>query len=129
MSSFVVDTMAIVLYLEQRRLSSTVKILFEQTEQNQVNIFIPAMVLAEVLYLSEKGRIFIGINDIKQLIANYSHFQICSLDFSIIEATYKINDIKELHDRVIAATAFHLDVPLITNDPIIAQSQFVETIW
>ena len=40
MSSFVVDTMAIVLYLEQRRLSSTVKILFEQTEQNQVNIFV-----------------------------------------------------------------------------------------
>jgi len=32
-------------------------------------------------------------------------------------------------DRIIAATARALDVPLITVDPIIAESELVEVIW
>ena len=39
-----------------------------------------------------------------------------------------INDIPELHDRLIAATARYLDLPLITNDPIIRDSSFVEVL-
>jgi predicted nucleic acid-binding protein len=35
-----------------------------------------------------------------------------------------LHDIPELHDRLIAATAMHLDLPLITNDPVISKSEF-----
>ena len=34
----------------------------------------------------------------------------------------------ELHDRLIAATAKHLDLPIITNDPDICASEFVTTV-
>jgi hypothetical protein len=43
--------MAVVLRLERRKLSLQAKQLFEQAEQNQAIIYIPALVLAEILYL------------------------------------------------------------------------------
>jgi predicted nucleic acid-binding protein len=33
-----------------------------------------------------------------------------------------------LHDRLIAATARYLDLPIITNDPVIRDSRFVEVL-
>lgn len=81
MNSFVTDIMALVLYLEQRRLSSAVKILFEQAEQKQIHIFIPTIVLAEILYLSEKERISAKNHDVKKLIQIYSSFQVQAFIF------------------------------------------------
>ena len=37
-----------------------------------------------------------------------------------------INDIPERHDRLVAATARYLDAPIITNDLLIRNSQFVK---
>jgi predicted nucleic acid-binding protein len=42
---------------------------------------------------------------------------------------FEISDIPELHDRIIAATAIHRNAPLITNDPVIAASKFLKTLW
>jgi predicted nucleic acid-binding protein len=47
----------------------------------------------------------------------------------IIEKTFEIDDIPELHDRIIAGTALKTGLELITNDPIIAGSRFVKVIW
>jgi len=46
-----------------------------------------------------------------------------------IEKAFEINDIPELHDRIIAGTALKTGVRLITNDPVISSSKFVEVIW
>ena len=46
-----------------------------------------------------------------------------------IKKAFEINDIPELHDRIIAGTALKVGAKLITNDPIIARSKFVEVIW
>ncbi len=51
------------------------------------------------------------------------------MSFSVIQSSAKITDIKELHDRLIAGTSLYLDLPLITNDPEIQASEFVNTIW
>jgi len=39
----------------------------------------------------------------------------------------EITDNAELHDRFIAATSRYLDLSLITNDPVICASEFVDT--
>jgi predicted nucleic acid-binding protein len=49
--------------------------------------------------------------------------------FAIIATAQAITDIPELHDRLIAATAVHLRLPLITNDTKISNSAHVQTIW
>ena len=45
------------LLLENRKLPEKTKQIFERAERGEVEIYIPAMVLAEIGYLSEKGRI------------------------------------------------------------------------
>ena len=47
----------------------------------------------------------------------------------VIEKTFEIDDITELHDRIIAGTALKAGVELITNDPIISRSRFIKVIW
>jgi predicted nucleic acid-binding protein len=121
--------MAVVLRLERRKLSSQAKQLFEQAEQNQAIIYIPALVFAEILYLSEKRRIECNLDSVKSCLTKFITIIEKPLDFSIITATQQITDIAELHDRIIAGTALALNVPIITNDPIITASQFVHAIW
>lgn len=57
MNNYVTDTIALVLRLEHRKQPQTVKSLFEQMEQGNVTIYIPATVLTEIGYLSEKQKI------------------------------------------------------------------------
>lgn len=40
-----------------------------------------------------------------------------------------IDDIGELHDRIIAGTAKLLDVPSLTSDQILVSSNPISTIW
>ncbi len=51
----VLDTMAVVLRLEKLQLPSRVRAFFEQAEQGNRNLFIPAMVALEIGYLSVFG--------------------------------------------------------------------------
>jgi hypothetical protein len=52
-NSYIADTMALVLRLERRRLPQEVKAVFEDAENDNAGIFIPAMVLAGKRLLSE----------------------------------------------------------------------------
>jgi predicted nucleic acid-binding protein len=128
-NQFVTDTMAMILRLEKRKMSQNAKSLFQSTEAAQTFIYIPSMVFAEILYLSEKNRIQTSLEHVESYLKQYPHFQEYSLSFSVFKTSAKINDIPELHDRLIAATALSLNLPLITNDPIIEASAFVKTIW
>jgi PIN domain nuclease of toxin-antitoxin system len=121
--------MGLVLHLEKRRMSERVKKIFNDAETGNATIFIPAMVMAEILYLTERGRISISLNDIDEYIQSHPNCREFSLSFTGIEKAMEISDIPELHDRLIAGAASLLGVPLITNDPVIAASQFVKTVW
>lgn len=129
MNEYVSDTMAIVLHLEKRKSSPTAKQIMNEAENGNAIVHIPAIVLAEILYLSEKKRISLTLTDVRNHLKNFSNFRACPLSFEIIEAAEQITDIPELHDRLIAATAKHLNLELITNDPKIQNSAFVKTVW
>jgi predicted nucleic acid-binding protein len=126
---FVVDTMALILFLERRKLPLQVMSIFEKADKRECTLYIPAMVLAEVGYLSEKNRIDIGLAQIERYMAGNKYIQPYNITFTTIKETFTITDIPELHDRIIAATAKELGIPLITNDPKIQASSFVKTIW
>ena len=55
-SKFVVDTMGLVLRIEQRRLGPMVRPIFDAAESGNATIYVPSMVFAEILYLFEKRR-------------------------------------------------------------------------
>ncbi len=56
MDGFIADTMAVILWLEKRTMPQNVKTLFAKAEKNEVKLYVPAMVLAEIGYLSEKKK-------------------------------------------------------------------------
>lgn len=126
---FVIDTVGLVLHLEKRKLEPAARAVLQETEDGQAIIFIPAMVFAEILYLSERQRINVSVADVSDYLAQQPNFIEHALNLSVIHAAQQITDIPELHDRLIAATAKVLDAKLITNDLKIQASSFVQTIW
>lgn len=87
------------------------------------------MVLAEIGYLSEKGRIDTNIESALSYAKHLKHVSIDPLTEQIIIKAFAIHDVPELHDRLIAASASFRNVPLITNDPVLMESKFLTTIW
>lgn len=63
------------------------------------------------------------------LFREHSHFKEIPLCFSILQKASEITDIPELHDRLIGATAPSLALPLLTNDPTLQNSRFIESLW
>ncbi len=49
--------MALVLWLEERKMPKKGKEIFKQAEKKQAEIILPAMAFAELVYLSEVGKI------------------------------------------------------------------------
>ncbi len=128
-SSYVADTMAIVLHLEGRRTSPRIKSIFDGVLRAETAIYVPAIVFAEILYLSERQRITASLADLQQLLNANLRIEEFPLSFAAVSAAAEITDIPELHDRLIAGTARFLKIPLLTNDPQIQASRFVQTIW
>jgi predicted nucleic acid-binding protein len=125
----VADTMAVVLRLERRRLPQNVRTLFEEAERGIKRLYIPAMVMAEIGYLSERGRIETNLREVNSLCESFPAIKVFPITREVILKTFEINDIPELHDRIIAGTAYSLQLPLLTNDPIITGSRYVTGIW
>ena len=128
-NEFVADTMAIVLHLEKRKSGTNVKQILTDAENGNAVVHVPAIVFAEILYLSEKKRIVLTLSDVENQLSKFPNFRSQELSFEIVKIAETITDIPELHDRLIAATAKHLGLELITNDPKIQNSAFVKTVW
>jgi hypothetical protein len=83
----------------------------------------------EILYLSERRRIPVDLTTLDNFLAHSSNYAVVSVGFEVVKATAAIDDIPELHDRLIAGTASWLGVPVLTNDPAMMASQHVQTVW
>jgi len=126
--SYVTDTQALVRFMMgQKVISEQCHQAFLSAERGENIIIIPAVVLMEVLYLFEKNRIKIDLIQTEDLLKG-RNYQFEPLSLEILRTASEIKDIPELHDRLIAATARYLDIPIITNDPVIRESTFVKTL-
>ncbi|MFQ6033216.1 MAG: type II toxin-antitoxin system VapC family toxin [Candidatus Zixiibacteriota bacterium] len=127
---YVADTIAIVRHLtKSKKLSKKAREIFRRTDRDEDQIIISGITLMEILYLSEKKRIKVELIDVISLIAKSENYRIQPVDAEIVLTAQKIEDIPEPHDRVIAATAKYLDIPLITHDETISESKSMVTIW
>lgn len=104
-SEFVADTIALVLRLEGRRMGNAAKAAFDAAESGTATIHVPSMALAEIMYLSEKGRITASLHDVSDYLNRYPCCKECPMSLAIIQAASQISDVPELHDRLIAGTA------------------------
>jgi PIN domain nuclease of toxin-antitoxin system len=133
MISAIADTHAVIWYLyDDARISEKAKRIIEETKDKGDQIGISTITLVEIVYLVEKRRInmeaFAKLNS--ELKDNQSVLREIPLTNKIVIELSKIDrkSIPDMPDRIIAATALYLNVPLISRDEKIKISQ-VESIW
>lgn len=133
MPDAVTDTHALIWYLEDDpRLGPDAGLLFDACDRGQLSIYIPTMCLVEIVFLQEKGRISADLKtklDI-ELGGTATGLRLTDLTDKVVEAMALIPriEIPEMPDRIIAATAMHLNLPLISRDHKI-RSSCVTTVW
>lgn len=129
----VADTHAAIWYLfSDSRLGKGASAFIEQTMVNGDHIGVSAISLAEMVYLVEKRRIpDNSLSDLHAAIADSkSVLQLIALDDAVAMQMPGVSrqDIPDLPDRVIAATALLLGIPVLSRDGRI-QSSIITTIW
>ena len=77
---------------------------------------------SKIGYLSERKRIEVTFQDVHDYCAAHQSFE-------IVTQSFVIDDIPELHDRLIAGTAYAKHAQLMTNDPVISRSRYVSVVW
>lgn len=133
MTNAVVDTHGLIWYLEDSpRLGSEASQTFDASDRGEISIYVPIICLVEILYLQEKGRIPTGsLQQFQNIIkAGESNLILVDLTQDIVLKMSEISrtTVPDMPDRIIAGTALHLGLPLISRDHKIQLSQ-VDTIW
>ena len=134
MTSVVADTHTLIWYVfDLQRLSETALTALEQAINTGNPIYISAITLIEIAYLVEKGRF---AEEVLTRILNSLDdpnvgIILLPLDRNISGAIRQIDrvTVPDMPDRIIAATAFSLGIPLVTRDLRIQALTTIKTIW
>ena len=134
MKRYVTDTHALVWHLQSSpKLSATARTIFHETDAGQCQIVVPTIVLVELVFMAERKRIApeMVARAFGALTPDSANYRIAPLDVATVRTLQTIDrtDIPEMPDRIIAATAKRLHVPLITYDKMILMSNAVSVIW
>ncbi|MGA9350932.1 MAG: PIN domain-containing protein [Anaerolineae bacterium] len=134
MRRYVADTHSMLWYLSKdRRLSGRARSAFQAAKQDRAQILVPSIVLVEAIFLMQRQRIpEAQVSKLFEL-SEDAEASVCvvPLDMAVAQAVSDFGPaaIPDMPDRIIAATARALNLPLITVDPIIADSKLVKVIW
>jgi PIN domain nuclease of toxin-antitoxin system len=129
----VLDTHAAIWYLlDAKNLSDKVFSLIDGAAVSGVPTYISAISLVEVVYLVERGRIAANAFDrfVNELSQVSPAFKVFPLDYHVAGALRSVprDVVPDMPDRIIAATALHLGLPLATRDRRL-QAAGIQTIW
>jgi PIN domain nuclease of toxin-antitoxin system len=124
------DTVAIVRYLRAHpALGKQAAKLLRSADQGDHHIYLSAISLMEVMYLSEAKRVDVRVDDLIELVSHSANYEIVPVGAEIVSVATGIDDVPDLHDRMIAASASWLGVPILTSDAVMSRSRHVNTIW
>lgn len=112
------------LFTSDKRISNKAKLTFREAKQ----VFIPTIVLLELLYLLNKKKLNDQFSKILDQLKTEGRISFVSLDMAIVENMPNDDFRLEMHDSAIVTSAQTLNLPIITKDRTIRKI-YKNTIW
>lgn len=133
MPVYVTDTHPIIWHLTaDANLGGNARRIFEEADKGIHTIWIPSIVLVEVVYICEKKGILQGdAGPFLNHLANSPNYPVAPLDVQIVQEMQRIPraTITGMPDRIIVATSIRLQAPLISTDQAITNSGLITVVW
>jgi PIN domain nuclease of toxin-antitoxin system len=135
MASIVADTHALIWYImHSEKLSpKALSALRQAANHEDSSIYLSAISIVEIGYLVEKYRLpeLVWTRPNEAINDNDTGIIVVPVDSEIGFAIRRIDraSVPDMPDRIIAATALHLNLPLISRDEKILKLTEIETIW
>ncbi len=134
MSEYVTDTHVLHWHLTgDPRLSPVARQLLAEADAGLHRIFVPSIILVEMIYLVEKGKLNTSLLQKLLSLVNVARgsYAIAVLNMGTAKAMLSVprTAVPDMPDRIIVATAHQLGIPLITQDDKIHKASVVPVIW
>jgi len=127
---YVTDSHSLIWYLlESPRLSFNANEVFKAVEQGKANLLIPAIVIAEIIFIVQGDKVKADLDSLILQIQKSSNFHISSLGLDELICLKEQTEIREMHDRLIVCEAILHKAKVITKDKEIRDSGAVAVVW
>jgi PIN domain nuclease of toxin-antitoxin system len=129
---YVADTHALIWHAlgRTRKLGRKARATFERAERGTAAIYVPTIVLVELLEAAQRGVIRLSLPTREWVRGLFSSagFLPADLTTDVVLAANDLSQIPERGDRLIAATAASLKLPLLTRDESLSTAG-IEVVW
>ncbi len=130
----VLDTHTLLWWLtgRTRSLGRAARGFVERVDNGTAVAHVPSLVLVEVSEAVRRGVITLGESFdvfVQRLENTPSRYRVVPLDAAVVARSHELLCIPERGDRLIAATARHLGLPLVTRDRELARAINEDVIW
>lgn len=126
---YIVDTHSFLWYLtDSFQLSRKAREVFDLCDNGKATVIVPAIVLLEAIDILDKKKIDLKFEEIVLKINQANNFIFSEINWSLVLEVNRLKGLKDLHDRIIIATAKIFNAHLVSKDRTIKKF-YKKTIW
>ncbi len=127
--AYILDTHALFWYLTARaELGATAREVIAGRAAPDVQVIVSAISIAEMYYLNEKlGRPLDFESEVQRLASDA--FELVDFEAEDVLVFDQLQEVSEMHDRIIAALALRRGAAVLTRDQQLAGCASLRTVW